>query len=178
MSAAAGRPPSLSPQSVCKLVSRYFRVRNVIEGSVKEFPSYDDATYYLRGEFVDSRCAEFVLKLGNPVYTSFPVMRSINKLMCYISSKGYKFLTPCPVQSSSGSNFLSLTREEVECLSPNGNSVSGSSVKNPALMESMVQLLTFIPGELLDNIEKKCLTPALLKEVGEMIATVDKDLKV
>lgn len=178
MSAAAGRPPFLSPEAVCKLVSRYFRVRNVVEDSVKVFPAYDDVNYYLRGELLDHYCTEFVLKVVNPVHTSLPVLKSISKLMSYISSRGFKFSTPCPQLSSAGTDILSLTTKELKGLPASPKDLIAGSVENPENMEYNVLLLSFIPGELLDNIEKKYLTPAVLKEVGEMIATIDKELKV
>lgn len=177
MSSAAGRPPSLSPEAVCKLVSKYFNVRNIVEDSVKALPSYDDVNYYLRGEAVDdSQCTEFVLKVANPVYTSFPVIEGLNKLMCHVSSSGFKFATSCPIISRAGTDIISLT---VEQMGLDGSSeASTNSNCNSANMTYPVRLLPFIPGEVFDAVDKQYLTPAVLSEVGETLAMIDKELKV
>lgn len=180
MSSVAGRPPSLSPTAVCKLVNRFFRVKNAVEDSVKPLPSYDDVNYYLRGELVGSKYTEFVLKLGNPERTPFPVMKGLNRLMHHVSSRGFKFTTPYPLCSIVGTDLLSLRAEDImncdeELSSSNGTIASKSSDQN---IEYHVCLLPFIPGIELDAIDKEFLTPAVLRDVGETLATIDKELRV
>ena len=178
MSSVAGRPPSLSPAAVCKLVSRFFRVKNVVEGSVKALPSYDDANYYFRGELVNSKFTEFVLKLGNPVRTPFPVMKGLNKLMYHISSQGFKFATPYPLCSIAGTDLLSLTAEKMTTLSDEESFRSNGTIANDGNMEYHVYLLPFIPGIEFDAAEKEFLTPTVLRDVGETLAKIDKELRV
>lgn len=184
MSSAAGHPPPLSAKAVCKLVSRYFNVKSIVEDSVKSFPSYDDRNYYLRGELTDSKCTEFVLKLGNPVYCSFPMVKGLNKLLHHINSRGLRFATPFPLFNSAGTDILSLTAEQLGSLPMNGVdtknlTVNGKESSNSdGMMEYPVRLLSFIPGKLFDAVEKEYLTPAVLKNVGETLASIDKELKV
>lgn len=192
MSTAAGRPPSLSANAVCKLVTRYFKVKNAVEDSVKAFPSYDDVNYYLQGEHLESKSTEFVLKVGNPVHTSLPVTKGLNKMMHHISSKGFNFLVPYPLLGNTNTDLLSLTAGEMT-LNGSVNSTAGGNIKDEELLEVNfedvamppqgkleyhVRLLTYVPGELFDNVDKKYLTPTLLRDVGETLGIMDKDLKV
>jgi Ser/Thr protein kinase RdoA (MazF antagonist) len=174
MSAGAGRPPSLSPKSVVKLVNSYFSVRNVIEDSIKSLPSYNDVNYYFRGEHPDNRCTEFVLKLINRVYTPFPVLVGLNKMMNHISSSGFKFATPRPLFSNEGTDILSLTAEQI---SPSEDAASPSNVI--ASNEKFhICLFPYIPGKVLAALDKEYVTPTVLRSVGETLATIDKELKV
>ena len=180
MSSAAGRPPSLSPRAVCKLVHKYFNVKNLVEDSVKAFPSYNDVNYYLQGELLDdSQCTEFVLKLANPVYTGFPVIKGLNKLMYHISSR-FKFATPCPIVGRTGTDIVLLTAEQMVVNEVDEESYDNTNKKssNVNYMEYPVCLLPFIRGEVFDAVDKQYLTPAVLREVGETLAMIDKELKV
>ena len=180
MSSAAGRPPSLSPTAVCKLVHEYFNLRNLVEDSVKAFPSYDDVNYYLQGELLDdSQCTEFVLKVANPVCTRFPVIKGLNKLMYHISSSGFKFATPCPIVGRTGTDIVLLTAEQMVLNEVDEESYdTNKKSSNANNMEYPVRLLPFIRGEVFDAVDKQCLTPAVLREVGETLAMIDKELKV
>ena len=184
MSAVAGRPPSLSPRAVCKLVMSYFKGKHVNESSIKCFPSYDDRNYYLSGELSDCTGSEFVLKLGNLVYVAVEHAEGINKLMCHISSKGFKFSVPCPLLSSVGSDCLLLTADETSRDTQDSNGVdmvvsaSRSTSAKATSQRYHVRLLSYIPGEMFDVVEKEYLTPAVLSDVGETLATIDKELKV
>jgi Ser/Thr protein kinase RdoA (MazF antagonist) len=183
MSAAAGRPPLLSSTAVCSLVSRYFNVRNIAEDSVKSLPGYDDVNYYLCGEHLDSEYTEFVLKLGNPVYTPFPVMVGLNKLMNHISSRGFKFATPRPLFSSEGTDILSLTAKQLTsagavCDKEPPKSNGGMACNSKGGMEYLVRLLPYIPGKVFDDVEKEYLIPEVLNEVGAVLATIDKEFTV
>ena len=180
MSSAAGRPPSLSPRAVCKLVHKYFNVRNIVEDSVKAFPSYNDVNYYLRGELLDNRqCTEFILKLTNPAFTGFLVMKGLSKLMYHISSSGFKFATPCPIVGRTGTDILLLTAKQMvnEVDEESYDDTNRKSSKANS-MEYPVHLLPFIRGEVFDAVDKQYLTPAVLWEVGETLAMIDRELKV
>lgn len=177
MTLASGRPPSLSPEAVCDLVRRQFNV-SAIQDSVKSLPSYEDKNYYLRGKVPDCNYSEFVLKVSNPVYTSFPVVKGLNDLMYHISSKKFKFSTPYPLLSSDGRGILQLASDE---LSLDTNGLDGVLPNDTAIKQEMkyhLRLLPYIPGELFDHVEKQHLTPQLLNDVGEVLATIDKELKV
>lgn len=173
MSSSSGRPPSLLPATVCTLVTKYFKCRNVVEKSVKTLPSYDDRNYYFCAEQCDTKCSEFVLKLVNPEHTPLSAAKEINRLMHHVHSKGYTFSTPYPLACTNGTDFVQLTASEMI----NGENRDIETRDDQGIKYHM-WLLTFISGELFDSVEKKFLTPSLLTEVGKALATLDKDLQV
>lgn len=186
MSQALGRPPHLSAKAVCKLVCKRFNFKKVTENSIKSFPSYEDRNYYLCGEPLNTAAgSEFVLKLNNPGHSSLQVVKGLNNLLLHLNSCGFKFSVPCPLLNSASLHLLELSAAELaegdissssESMSlqnpANGSTVVDSSMRYP------VRVLSFIPGDLFDNVEKKHLTPALLYEAGVTLATIDKELKV
>ena len=172
----SGRPPSLLPANVCKLVTKYFKCRNVAEKSVKALPGYDGRNYYFRAEQCDTKCSEFVLKLVNPEHTPWPVAKEINRLMHHIHSKGFTFSTPYPVVSTNGTDFVQLTIGEI--INGENSLKNGIEIRDDEDTKYHMWLLTFISGEMFDSVEKKYLTPSLLTEIGKALATLDKDLQV
>ena len=175
MSQALGRPPPLSGEAVCKLICKHFNFKKVAENSVKSFPSYDDRNYYLCGEPWNADGSEFVLKLNNPSHASYQVVKGINNVLLHLNSCGFNFSLPCPLLNSAGLNILELSAAE---LAEGDTSLSMSSWNPDPSMRYPVRVLSFIPGDLFDNAEKKFLTPTLMYEAGVTFATIDKELKV
>ena len=174
---AAGRPPSLSPAAVSRVVCKYFNFKNVLMDSVKALPSYEDRNYYFRGEALSGDHSEFTLKLSNPNYTTLPLVKEVNRAMLHIKSCGFPYSPPCPLSSRHGDHAIQLSARELEA--------GDSSLKDDAIRSAtdeeikyFVRILEFLPGQELDKIEKKYLTVALLHEVGAMIGNLDKALEV
>ena len=195
MSNILGRPPSLSNKSVSQVVRKHFNFKTVDENSIKALPSYDDRNYYFRGEHLYRDGYEFVLKLNNPLHTSFEEMEALVCLMKHLDSCNLKFSTPSPVTTKEGRNVIQLSSKELVvvtdeqlCSSPTGTCVkmnngddsivSNKSVGDVRSLSYHVSVLSFIPGCVLDSIDKTLLTSAMLFQVGEMIGIVDKELRV
>lgn len=179
MSIVAGRPPSLSSKSISEIVCKYFNFNYVVQNSVKALPAYDDRNYYFRGQNLISceKCSDFILKVSNPYHTSFEMTCGLNAVMKHVSSSSLPFLTPSPLHSTSGSDSVVLSLSELT----NAESCTRQVPENGTGSEEMkyfARVLTFIPGELFDEVDKKFLTPNLLNAVGEMLGNVDKELRV
>lgn len=181
ISNATGRPPPLSNQTLTRVVCKYFSFKSVREDCIKSLPSYDDRNYYFQGECSTSNAHEFVLKLSNPLYTSFEELCGIYNLMNHLHSCDLKFAIPFPLCNRKYANVVKLTYDELTDGNHQTCSTKESSLSSSSAMKDFkyfVSLLTFIPGETLDHVEKKILTPELLFEVGVMIGRVNKELMV
>ena len=192
MSSVLGRPPSLSNKSVSEVVRKHFNFKTVDQNSVKTLASYDDRNYYFRGEHLYRDGHEFVLKLNNPLCTSFEEMEALACVMKHLDSCNLKFSTPFPVTTKEGRNVIQLSSKELMvvtdeqlCSSPTGTCVDSSTMNNgDDSIEGVgdvsyhVSVLSFIPGCVFDGIDKTLLTSAMLFQVGEMIGIVDKELRV
>lgn len=164
-----GRPPHLSTKKVSEIIKKYFNFKEVNELSVKSFPSYRDRTYYFQGENPDESNYEFVFKLSNPLSTSFDVMKGVNEVMKHLNS--HSLLSPYPLASHTGAELVELSSAE---LLSNSDHTQSDQKK----MKYPVFVLSFIPGEIFDHVDKAILTPALLSEVGELLGKIDKELMV
>ena len=198
MSYVLGRPPSLWHRSVSEIVRKHFNFKTVDQNSVKTLPSYDDRNYYFRGEHLYRDGYEFVLKLNNPLRTSFEEMEALACLMKHLDSCNLKFSTPFPVTTKEGRNVIQLSSKELVvvtdeqlCSSPTGTCVDSSTMNNgdDSIVSNKsvgdvrglsypVSVQSFIPGCVFDSIDKTLLTSAMLFQVGEMIGIVDKELRV
>ena len=189
MSNAGGRPPSPSSAAVVKLAKEYFCFQDVDEYSVKQLPSYDDRNFYFRGSMAPELATnigskpsgetEYVLKLNNPLLASYDVLKSINALLNHLHAKGF---TKCnrPLANREGADLLRITREkllEYGCHMETLGDMEESSVE---LLEHtfFLRILTYIPGECFDNVDKCYLTPQLLYNVGHCIGSADSILQV
>ncbi len=186
---AAGRPPSLTPTAVSRVVCKYFNFKNVFRDSVKTLPSYDDRNYFFRGESLSEECSEFTLKLNNPVCTSFGVVKGLDEAMIHLKSCGLSFSASCPLPCRSGEHVIQLTASELtaeDCVSvaQGASATNEENVKAHSTsvaeedMKYGVHVLTFLSGQEFDNIEKKYMTTSLLYDIGEMVGRCDKELKV
>ena len=171
MSVAAGRPPFLSNQQALMMIKKYFNFKEVCETSIKEFPSYRDRNYYFRGEYTDESHSEFVFKQSNPLSTTFEVMEGVNAVMKHLHSRNLK--TPYPLASRTGNELIELSRSDL--LAGSANAATDEDVR---CNKYPVYVLSFIPGEIFDHVEKHSLTPKLLSEIGELLGKIDKELMV
>ena len=168
MSVAAGRPPFLSNHDVITLLTNYFNFKKVYESSIKSFPSYRDRTYYFQGEQSDEIVNGYILKLNNPLSTPVEVIDGVNKVMKHLHSRG--LLSPCPLVSSTGKDYIKLACDELTSETGNIDTINKQKYT--------VCVLSFIPGQVFDHVEKKFLTDTLLHEIGESLGKMDKELMV
>ena len=161
-----GRPPLLSIQEVSEIIKKYFNFKEVDVLSIKSLPSYRDRTYYFQGENPDESNHEFVFKLSNPLSTPLDVMEGVNEVMKHLNSCSLH--SPYPVASNTGRALVELSSAEL--LSDSNH--SDKKMKYP------VYILSFIPGQIFDHVEKEILTPQLLGELGELLGKIDKELMV
>ena len=195
MSSALGLPPSLSNKSVSEVVCKHFNFKSINEDSVKTLPSYDDRNYYFYGEHLYREGHRFILKLSNPVYTSFEEVEALVCLMKHLDCCELKFSTPSPVTTKEGRNVIQLSSKELmvvtdeqlcstsigkcaEIKSGDDFTVSKEGVGDVRGLSYHVSVLSFIPGYVFDSIDKTLLTSAMLFQVGEMVGIVDKELRV
>ena len=167
MSIAAGRPPLLTNKAVSALATYYFNFNSVKESTVKVLPSYYDRNYYLEGKHAVDNSRQFVLKLINPYSTSYQVIEGVIQVMKHLSLCG--IACPHPVVSCTGKEVIKLSNTE---LLTHTNSQNEKSMKYP------VFIVSFIPGEVFDHVDKKFLSPELISEVGEMMGKIDEELLV
>ena len=178
LSSAAGRPPSLSSAAVTKLVKNFFCFQDVDVQSVKQFPSYDDRNFYFRGTpegSVNRLEGEYVLKLNNPQFSSYDVLKGINALLKHLHANGF---TQCisPMVSRKGADLLEITGKEL--FEYDSHLKQSEELKESAYMFSYMKVVTFIPGECLDEVDKCYLTPRLLYDVGKCIGSAEAILRV
>lgn len=183
---ATGRPPSLSSAAVAKLIKKHFYFHHVDEHSVKHLPSYDDRNYYFRGTVTTqptatsvsssmSSCGEYVLKLNNPLIASYNVLRGINDLLNHLRANGF---TKCnqPLANREGGDLLKITKDKL--LEYESHLESKENVDKSGECTFFLRVLTFIPGECLDKVDKRWLTPRLLYDVGHCVGTAEAILQV
>ena len=194
---SAGRPPELSNSAIAKLVTEYFCFEAVDESSVKQFPSYDDRNFYFRGtpqnvasteqqptpstfeqeQPGQQSKAEFVLKLNNPIFASYDVIRGLNALLNHLHAHGCsRCIRPLP--SRGGADVLEIPKSKL--LSYDGCVEPDDCHEADKFAESnlSVRVVTFIPGECLDEVDKRYLTPRLLYDVGQCIGHTAAILEV
>ena len=191
-SVTAGRPPSLSNAAVAKLVKDFFPFIAVDELSVKQFPAYDDRNFYFRGTLkeaptwersatctkdtnpkaADSFEKEYVLKLGNPLFASYEVLRGTNALLNHLYANG---CTRCirPLVGRAGADVLVIAREKLR-------EYDNTLVLPEKMVEPNIHLrvVTFIPGECFDEVDKHYLTPRLLYDLGHFMGSANAIMQV
>ena len=179
---ATGRPPSLSPGAVTKILKECFHFQDVDEQSVKQLPSYDDRNFYFRGTVTPEASAvntissrEYVLKLNNPLIVSYDVLKGINDLLNHLHAKGF---TKCnrPLASREGGDLLVITRDKL--LEYESHLEPIETVDKSGDSAFFLRVLTFIPGECFDKVNKHWLNPKLLYDVGHCIGSAEAILQV
>ena len=194
MTTSGGRPPELSKLGVSTVICRYFKFSAVNEDSVKSLPGYDGRNYYFEGTTLAGRNGQFIFKVFNRVLNSFSGIEGCNKLICTLQATG--ILCQVPERSRAGpdtiqlklsnlSNDVSSNIETVIAKESNNHTIENSYEKHLVTVSCpddsilyVVSILSFVPGVLLDNIDKKYLVPEVLWEIGMKMALMDKELKV
>lgn len=195
MSSAAGRPPNLSNKSIIKLLKETFPFKHINDGTIKALPSYDDRNYYFKGELehpqleenLKASCSdstssaacsqeqEYVLKVNNPVFASFDVLKGINVILRRLCAKGFSCIRPL----CSRNNSDAIEVEGKELLKFGDLEEEGADIPEATKTNKfVVRVMTFIPGEMFDEIEKRFVTPKLLYEVGKYIGRVCEEIQV
>ena len=154
----------------------------VEEGSVKQFPSYEDRNYYFQGTLGDAFVAgsrgvqhneigakEFVLKINSTVVASYEVIKGFNCVMNHLKGKGVQCCYPLTSRDGSQLELYS----ESQLLKDGGNHEESGKER-----EFAIRVLVFLPGEMLDSIDRVHITPRLMYETGKYIGNLDVMLQV
>lgn len=191
MTSAGGRPPELSKLGVSTVVCRYFKFSAVNEDSVKSLPGYDDRNYYFEGTTLAGRNGQFIFKVFNCVHSSFSEIEGCNKLIRTLQATG--ILRQVPERSRAGPDTIQLklsnlgnnVSSNIETVIATDHNIENSSGKHLVTVSGLddsilyvVSILSFVPGVLLDNIDKKYLVHEVIWEIGTKMALMDKELKV
>lgn len=170
--AADGRPPEVSSEATAALITKYFPFKHVSLVSLKTLPSYDDRNIYFSGvlEEEGGQCGgerPFVLKLFNCITTNVDILHGITAIMQHLSERC--FPNCCPIASRRGDYVISLSDSEMYGVGREG---PRSGVRYP------VRVLTFLPGEVMDKLEKRFMTPELSFSVGDLVGRMNLALQV
>ena len=183
------RPPPLPLSSLLTVIKTYFPFIEVQNDSYKEFVAYDDRNYYFKGSCLKERGTcnisrsfqkvyitspnEYVLKVINhqdAADGSGDVLTGLSALLKYLCSCGFN--CPLPIRSITEQDFIPISKSTYLNF-VSGNPVSASH--ELAKERYSLQLLTFIPGELLSDITNKA---SLLFKFGHYLGSMDKELQV
>ena len=164
------RPPPLAFETAHSLLSGRFAFKIVSPTSFKQLPSYDDRNFYFEGQLDSSEPSDgvgtepFVLKISNPM-RGLQFLNATNAMMLHLRAKGIKCSEP--VMSKFGRYIEKVSEKELLV----GQS-EGGEVIYP------VRVMKFVPGEMMNGIEVKFLTPRLLYNVGQFVGQVNTALEV
>ena len=162
------RPPQLNSGVASALITTFFPFKHVALESLKPLPSYDDRNVYFEGvrEHNSSDQEEpFVLKVWNRGKAfSTEIIQGLSAIQLRLKSNRF----PCtwPVAARSGHHIHFAT------LNDWGAEPPATGVKY------LVQVFSYVPGQMMDNIEKKYFTPELAYRVGYFIGSIDCALQV
>lgn len=165
MSVLSGRPPALTSQAVSALVTTHFNFTSITESAIKSLPCYYDRNYYIQGHRDTDERSEFILKLFNPLSTSYQCLEGIVQVMKHLSSCG--ITCPAPLISHTGRELIELSGAEL---------LNEASSDN--LMKYPVCVLSYIPGEVFDQVDLKFKSAELISEIGELMGIIDRELLV
>ena len=166
-----GRPPEVSPGAASALVLRLFPFKHVSLDSFKQLPSYDDRNIYFEGIHEDkTELTPFVLKMSNTDLYTLELVDGLSKMMLFVESRG--FVCSAPIASRTGQHSLMATEQE---LLGGKRSDGGEEVE---AVEYPVRVMRYIPGELMDKLDKCYLTPQLSYDVGNYVGRMDQALQV
>ena len=190
VSASAGRPPELNKLEISTVICKYFSFSTVNEDSITFLPSYDDRNYYFEARTLAGKNGQFILKVYNPVHSSFSVIEGCNKMIHTLQAAG--ILQQIPERSRAGPDAIQLKYSNLkledndtnmETVIDSGTNDAGKpftdDVPCPAdFISYVLSILSFVPGEVFDNVDKKYLVPDIFWEIGMKMAVMDKELKV
>ena len=168
--AADGRPPELGSGATSALITKLFPFKHVSIESMRALPSYDDRNTYFDGllETPDgSGCEEpFVLKISNRYINTPDIVEGLNAMMLFLSGRGFPCC--CPVASRGGSHAIAASESEL----------LGAVAETESEVTYPVRVFRFIPGDVMDKLEKRYLTPELSYSVGDVVGRMDLALQV
>ena len=149
---------------------------------MKQFPSYDDRNYYFQGTLGDAFVLnskgvqqneivekEFVLKINSTAFIPCEVIKGLNCIMNHLKGKGVQ--CPYPLTSRDGRQLEIYS--ESQLLKNEGNHETSDKER-----EFGIRVLVFLPGEMLDTIDRVHITPRLMYETGKYIGNLDAALQV
>ena len=195
-STAAGRPPTVRSQTVLELLRENFHFKHIDELSVTTLPSYHDRNYYFcavlehflestsfqnaqnylycdRNKLKQDLLQGYILKINNPLFSSYKVLSGVNFLLKHLKSKGFECVQP--LTSNIGTDILQIEGEDLLKFEEDQRSDVMEFTRETKFP---VRVLTYIPGEIFADVDRKYLTPDLLYEVGKVMGSVSKELHV
>ena len=167
--------PFMDKGEAVELASSLFGFRVTDLSQVKEFVSYDDRNFYMKGTFIDQNQGvakedEFVLKILNHLDSeNLPFVNAQNEIMIHLKASGFD--CPIPIRSLNGAYTM-------VCKLKAFWNEDGTEDTNNELVTSRVhavRLLRFVPGKLLKDVS--C-TSDLLFDLGQYVARMHKVLQV
>lgn len=158
------RPPALIWDTVVSLITRLFPFKDVAFTSFKEISCYDDRLYYFEGRLEGELVRKpFVLKLSNGNF-GHALVSGQNAVMLHLRAKGIQCCEPVITKLGHHLEMLS----EAQLVGERG----GDDVTY------IVRVLRYIPGELMDEVDRRYLTPELVYSVGNFVGQMDMALQV
>lgn len=164
--------PIVDKDEATELASLLFGLRVSDQLQVREFDSYDDRNYYMKGTLthrpanentdgalLQANEDEFVLKILNNLDSeNLPYVNAQNEMMLYLNARGFN--CPVPMQSLKGPYTLLYKSKSSE--EKMGN-------KEVSYREHAVRLLSFVPGRLIKDVS--CTTD-LLFDLGTYVSKI------
>ncbi len=166
----SGRPPHLTPASISSLVKLYYGFEQVLEDSVKQFPSYYDSNFYFRGLYQNESEGEYMLKILNRVRISTAIASGLSDLWGHLNKNGLNYTSMLP--NKKGERVFTLTVQELVQFEKE------QPLEAILALSFSVRVMKFVPGEVFDMVDKHYLTPQLLFQVGAFVGKIDTALKV
>lgn len=183
-------PPALNRSQVSALARSLFPFSRVEETSVKRLESYDDKNYYFCGVLESLGAASatatatateeqaYVLKINN-TSVSLDNARGMNSMMTFLNSRGFRVPRPLTSRNSSSAEVCSA---ETMLGPATGGRIGSEECElveaEQKEMKFCVRVLGFVPGELMDLVDKDYLTPRLVYSLGNYVGKMNATLKV
>ncbi|XP_068755630.1 hydroxylysine kinase-like [Montipora capricornis] len=173
--------PTINKKEAVKLASTLFGLRVSDPSEVKEFDSFDDRNFYMKGTFTNhssefseetpqlAKEDEFVLKILNHLDSEdLANVNAQNEIMIHLKAHGFD--CPIPIQSVDSAYTVVCT------LKSSGNHDEMEKMKNEGAPSRVhaVRLLRFVPGKLLKDVS--C-TFNLLFDLGRYVARMHEALQ-
>ena len=192
MSASVHRP-CVSLAFAEKLAEKFYNFVNITD--IKEFGSYMDRNFYIRGQRSLNSCAnqdqivseqanavvseegEYVLKILNSFDSKYrEFVDAENEAMGFLRERGF----PCPLLynlTCSSSGNAQLIPLYVNCLDETCSSLKEDENKNTSTTEEcIIRLISFLPGETAASLES--LSHQNLFCIGQFVGRVSRTLQV
>lgn len=167
--------PSVDTQGAIQLACSLYGLRISDPLLVKEFVSYDDRNFYMKGtlpehtndgERLQNSEDEFVLKILNHVDSAnISSVNAQNEAMLYLKEQGFSCQVPARAVNGEYTTMC--------CLTSSDGGHEGK--ENLPARVNAIRLLSFVPGKLIKDVP--C-TPRLLFNLGRYVAEMNKALQV